>query len=199
MIYNLKANKNISSAGISISGKETAFDVNGDEATGTFIATESGEYSFYLKDEQGRSGKNYKKYVLKILKDEDPSIMIIEPSQTNYEINLEKDLLVRSRISDDYGFSGLTLNYRKIRENSGNSAAPQFTKIIIPLKNLNATSVEVPYIWDITSLGMRSGDKTEYFLEVTDNAGKSTRSEIRSLFYKSPEEAFKRTRKKQEN
>ncbi|MBK6875997.1 MAG: hypothetical protein IPG99_05940, partial [Ignavibacteria bacterium] len=56
-----------------------------------------------LKDEEGRSGKNYKKYVHKILKDEDPSIMIIEPSQTNYEINLEKDLLVRSRISDDYG------------------------------------------------------------------------------------------------
>ena len=114
--------------------------------------------------------------------------MIIDPSQTNYEINLEKDLLVRSRISDDYGFSGLTLNYRKIRENSGNSAAPQFTKIIIPLKNLNATAVEVPYIWDITSLGMRSDDKTEYFLEVTDNAGKSTRYEIRALFYKTPEE-----------
>lgn len=194
LIFNLKANKNISSAGISVSGKETAFVVNGDEATGTLIASESGEYSFYLKDEQGRSGKNYKKYVLKILKDEDPSIMVIEPSQTNYEINLERDLLVRSRISDDYGFSGLTLNYRRVRDNSGNSAAPQFTKIIIPLKNLNATSVEVPYIWDITSLGMRRGDKTEYFLEVTDNAGKSTRSEMRSLFYKSPEEAYKKNK-----
>jgi hypothetical protein len=194
LIFNLKANKNISSAGINAAGKEIAFVAKGDEANGSFIATESGEYSFYLKDEEGRSGKNYKKYVLKILKDEDPSIMIIEPAQTNYEINLEKDLLVRSRISDDYGFSGLTLNYRRVRDNSGNSAAPQFTKIIIPLKNLNATSVEVPYIWDISSIGMRRGDKTEYFLEVTDNAGKSTRSEMRSLFYKSPEEAFRKNK-----
>ncbi len=194
LVFNLKANKMLSSAGVTLAGRQIPFSTSGEDASGSFIASETGEYMFYLKDDEGRDGKNYRKYVLKILKDEDPSIMIIEPAQANYEINMEKELLVRSRITDDYGFSSLTINFRKIRGNEGSSASGQFTSVRIPLKNLDATSVEVPYVWNISSLGMRRGDKTEYFLEVTDNAGKSTRSEIRTLFYRSSEEAFRKNK-----
>ena len=194
LVFNLKANKSLSSAGVTMSGKQIPFNTSGEDASGSFTASESGEYTFYLKDSDGRDGKNYRKYLIKILKDEDPTIVIIEPVQANYEINMEKELLVRSRITDDYGFSSLSINYRKVKGNEGNSASAKFTTVIIPLKNLDATSVEVPYLWNISSLGMRSGDKTEYYLEVTDNAGKPTRSEIRTLFYKSSEEAFRKNK-----
>ncbi len=61
----------------------------------------------------------------------------------------------------------------------------------IPVKNLNATSLEVPYIWNISRVGLSSGESAEYFMEVTDNTGKSTRSEIRTIQYKSLSELLK--------
>lgn len=194
LIFDVEATKEVSEAGIEFNGNRIAFNVNSNSAKGMFTASEPGEYSFYLKDAEGRDGKNYKKYLLKLLKDEDPSIVIIEPQQSSYELRNERELLVRSRISDDYGFSGLVLNYRKLSGNTGSTASAQFKQIKIPLKNLDATSVEVPYLWDISSLGMRRGDRTEYYLEVTDNAGKSARSELRTLVYRSPDEAFRKNR-----
>ncbi len=192
LAFEILATRDLSGAGIDFKGARTSFAVDGSSARGSFIANEPGEYSFYLIDADGREGKNYRKYVIKVLADENPTIAVIEPRQTNHELNLEKEILLRSRISDDYGFSGLTLNYRKASSNQGSTASAQFTSVKIPLVNLNATSVEVPYAWGISVLNIRRGEKVEYYLEVTDNAGKSTRSELRSLVYRAPEEAFKK-------
>ncbi|MBK6875998.1 MAG: hypothetical protein IPG99_05945 [Ignavibacteria bacterium] len=91
-------------------------------------------------------------------------------------------------------FSGLTLNYRK-------SAKIQEIPLVSAVCEDHHTSKESQCDIGRSSLHLghhftrnEKGDKTEYFLEVTDNAGKSTRSETRSLFYKSPEEAFKKNK-----
>ncbi|MBX7042447.1 MAG: DUF4175 family protein [Ignavibacteria bacterium] len=192
LAFELTATKDLSEAGIDLKGARISFAVVGNSAKGSITANEPGEYSFYLKDSVGREGKNYRKYVIKVLADENPAIAIIEPRQANYELNLENEILIRARISDDYGFSGLTLNYRKAGSNQGSPASSQFASVKIPLMNLNATSVEVPYVWGISGMNIRRGEKVEYYLEVTDNAGKSTRSELRSLVYRAPEEAFRK-------
>ncbi len=194
LYFELSANKTLSEAGVIYMDERQAFNAGGEFASGSFTAKESGEYTFYLKDASGTEGRNYRKFTLKVLKDEDPKIMIIEPSQTDLEISMQKELLIRSRITDDYGFSGLTLNYRNSAEGSTGPASARFTSVRIPVVNLNATSLEVPYGWDIASLGLKRGGRVEYYLEVTDNAGKSTKSELRSLVFKSPDEAFKKNK-----
>lgn len=185
VIFDIKSNKVLSYAGIKLNDNYIDFQVNGSEARGNLIAKESGEYTFVLKDETGTSGKIYEKYSLKVLKDEPPGIIIIEPSESNYVLKGERQLLVRSRITDDFGFSSLKIGYRKLKLLTGNATSPSFIIENIPIVNINATSVEVPFVWNISALNLRQGESAEYYLEVTDNSGKSTKSEIRTIEFRS--------------
>ncbi|MBK8549611.1 MAG: hypothetical protein IPL53_00595 [Ignavibacteria bacterium] len=190
--FDLKSNKVLSSAGILLNDNFINFETNGDGAKGSVIIKESGSYKFILKDEKGSESRYSNLYTVKVMNDEAPKITIIEPAQVNYILNGERELLLRARISDDYGFSKLVVGYRKIKAIAGNASAPVFSYDNIPIKNLNATSLEVPYMWEISKIGLRSGESAEYFMEVTDNTGKSTRSEIRTIQYKSQEDQLKK-------
>ena len=194
--FDIKSNKKISYAGILLNEIPVSFEVTGEGAKGSVIAKESGTYKFILKDEKGNEGKNQNSYTIKVVPDESPKISIIEPSETNYILKGESDLLLRAAISDDYGFSKLVLGYRKLKSLAGNASAPNFTIENIPVKNLNATSLEVPYIWNVTNLKLLSGESVEYFMEVTDNAGKSTKSDLRTIQYKSLSELLKKNEEK---
>ncbi len=190
--FELKSNKILSSAGILLNDNFINFEVNGDGAKGSVVIKESGTYKFILKDEKGSESRYNNLYTVKVMNDEAPKIIIIEPSQVNYVLNGEKEILLRARISDDYGFSKLVVGYRKLKSLAGNSSAPVFSYENIPIKNLNATSLEVPYMWEISKIGLRSGESAEYFMEVTDNTGKSARSDIRTIQFKSQTEQLKK-------
>lgn len=190
--FDLKSNKKLSSAGVVLNENFVNFDVTESGAAGSISAV-NGTYKFALKDENGSENRNPNVYNIKVMNDEAPVISIIEPEDANYTLKAERELLVRARISDDFGFSKLTLSYRK--NNSRSSAAGNFAVINIPIKNLNATSLEVPYIWNVSALGLRSGDMAEYYMEVTDNTGKTTRSETRTLQYRSLSEIIKQSEK----
>lgn len=190
--FDLRSNKNLSAAGILFNDNEIKFEVNGESAKGSITAKENGTYKFILWDEKGIEGKNQNSYTLKVMNDEAPKIIIIEPSQGNYILNGEKELLLRARISDDYGFSKLVLGYRKLKSLAGNASAPAYTLENISIQNTNATSLEVPYIWDMSGANLRQGESLEYFMEVTDNTGKTTRSELRTIQYKSLSELLKK-------
>lgn len=191
--FDIKSNKVLSYAGIVINNSSNVnFEVDGESARGSAVIKEAGTYRFLLKDEKGAENKNAQTYIIKVINDEAPKITIIEPSESNHVINGENELLVRARISDDYGFSKLVLGYRKLKSLAGNASAPSFTYENVPVKNLNATSLEVPYIWQISRAALRPGEKAEYFMEVTDNTGKTTRSDIRTIEYKSVAEEFRK-------
>ena len=197
--FDIKSNKNLSYAGISLNNNPVrmdhnviSFEVSGDGAKGSIIAKESGTYKFILKDDKGHESRNQNTYTIKVVGDEAPKITIIEPTQANYTLNGERELILRARISDDFGFSKLVLGYRKVKSLAGNASAPGFVYENIAIKNLNATSLEVPYLWDVNNLSLRSGESVEYFMEVTDNTGKSTRSDLRTIQYKSLTDLLKK-------
>ncbi len=190
--FDLKANMELSSAGIILDNNYTGFKVNGDAANGTITVFESGTYKFSLKDLNGNENRNSVYYKIKVMNDEAPTIAIIEPAQSNYILNGENELLLRARITDDFGFSKLVLGYRKLKSLAGNGAPAGFTMENVPVVNLNATSLEVPYMWMLGNIALRPGESAEYYMEVTDNTGKTTRSEIRTIQYKSPAELFKK-------
>lgn len=189
--FKIESNKELQSAGVKYFDNVNFFETNSRFAEGNITATESGEYTFYLKDIDNNEINNPKKYKLNVVPDNPPTVTIIEPEETYYFINAEREVLIRGRITDDYGFSRLTLNYRKTSPNI--SASGNFTAANIPIKNLNATILEVPYIWNFANLRPGRNEVIEYYLEVTDNTGKSARSESKFIQYKSLPEILKQT------
>lgn len=189
--FEITSSRELSSAGIELDGNFNGFNIAGDKATGSVTVSKTGTYKFVLKDNEGRENKNAKLYSIKVVNDNPPKIAIVEPKESNYTLKGEKELIVRARISDDYGFSKLTLHYSK----SGNvSASGNYTVVNIPIKNLDATSLEVPYLWNLTGVNLRSGERLEYFMEVTDNTGKTARSDVRTLQYKPLAELLQETK-----
>lgn len=191
VIFDLKSNRKLSSAGIVFNGSLINFEINGEDARGSVVIDKSGSYTFYLKDDRGNESKNTNHYNVKVTGDESPKITIIEPAQSNYILSGENELLLRARITDDFGFSKLVLGYRKLRGLAGNATAPSFKIENITIQNPNATSLEVPYVWNLLS-AIRPGETVEYYMEVTDNTGKSTRSDLRTIQYRSLNEVFKK-------
>ncbi len=191
--FDLESNKSLSLAGIIFDGDFIAFKVNEKRATGSIIAAKSGKYNFVLKDTDGSENKDANLYSIKVISDEPPKISIIEPEEINYTLTGENNLIVRARITDDFGFSKLVLAYRKV--DSKTTASQKFNIINVPIKNLNATSLEVPYVWNIVNIGLRSGQSAEYYMKVTDNTGKSTKSDLRTIQYKSLSDIIKESEK----
>lgn len=189
--FKIESNKDLQSAGVKYFDKIFYFETNSRFAEGSITASESGEYTFYLKDTDGNEIKDSKSYKLEVTPDNPPTVTIVEPEETYFYINAEREVLIRGRITDDYGFSRLTLNYRKTSQNI--SASGNFTSANIPIKNLNATILEVPYIWNFANLRPGRNEVIEYFLEVTDNTGKTGRSESKFIQYKSLSEILKQT------
>jgi hypothetical protein len=189
--FDLKSNKPLSEAGIILEGKLIKFNVTDAGASGTITANTDGSYKFYLKDKNGAINKNVVTYNIKVIPDEPPSITIIEPNESNFVLTGQRDILLRSRISDDYGFSSLKLAYKKFNGGNIASSSANYNFINIPIQNLTARSLEIPYIWNLP--GISSGQTIEYFLEVTDNTGHSVKSDTRTITYKSLSDALKNT------
>ncbi len=181
----------LSYAAIMFNGQEYAMNINDNFCEGTFTADKDGDYFIVLKNSDGKENVNRNKYSVRVLKDEAPKISIVQPADANYNIYGEKDLLISAIISDDYGFSKLSLSYRN---GTGNSAAGDgYKQIQIPIQNPDATSLEISYVWALENIGRRQGGETEYFMEVTDNAGKSTRSDLRRLIFSSSIDALRKS------
>jgi hypothetical protein len=189
--FDIKSSKELSSAGILLNDNYFDLKAEGDFATGWIEAKEEGNYKIKLKDFKGNDNKNEKVFSIKLIKNEPPKIIITEPQEDNYIIKGERDILLRAIIKDDFGFSKLNLYFRKSKSNT--SASQTYLPVNIPIKNLNATELEVPYLWEIYNLHIRFGDVVEYYMDVTDNSGKSTKSELRLLTYKSLPEILKKS------
>jgi len=189
--FKIESVEKLSSGEIEFNGNKTALNINEYFAEGNIIADKDGEYRFVLKNDAGKENLNRQTYAIKVLKNEAPKISIVQPNDVNYNVYGEKEVLLKALISDDYGFSKLSLSYKSV--NGISSAGGNFATVNIPLQNLDATSLEVSYQWFIQSIGLRQNAQVEYFMEVTDNAGLSTKSDVRRLVYNSQADVLKRT------
>ena len=189
--FKIESVEKLSMAEILFNGKSFPLTMNEYTTEGSLLADKDGEYKFVLKNENGKENFNRQTYSIKVLKNEAPKISIIQPNDINYKIYGEKEVLLKAIISDDYGFSKLSLSYKS--GNGISSAGDNYTSINIPLQNLNATSLEVSYQWFIQNIGLRQNSQIEYFMEVTDNAGLSTKSDVRRLVFNSQADINKKT------
>lgn len=193
----ITSQKDLSAAYLEMGGVRITLKVNGNTASGNFIALKSETYRIVLKDNSGAENKSIEEYRITVVPDRAPTVTVIEPKEPDYTIKGLNEILLRARITDDYGFSALTLNFRKVPVNSAASqTATSFIQIDIPIKNKDASALEVPYLWELQLLGLNKDYYIEYYLEVTDNAGKTGRSDMRYLRWYSATEFLKESLEK---
>ena len=195
----ISSNKILASASVNIDNQSVSMQTKDENASGSFIANHTGKFNFILKDSEGNINNDYNIFNLKVIPDEAPKVSIIEPPESNFELRGKKEILLRAKISDDYGFRSLTLNFKKVKQGTSASVKEEpkdyFGIIDIPIINKTATSLEIPYLWNLILLLAKSGDAVDYYLEVTDNSGKTGRSEIKRITFKTAADVIKETEK----
>lgn len=135
-------------------------------------------YSVYTENEFIR-GKDSVYYAVTVVPDAHPRIEF-EQQADSFST---KRFFYRGEISDDYGFSRLTFNYK----NSGKESDGKLTTLNIPI-NRNNNREQFFYMWDLNQFNVDPGQELEYYFEVWDNDGvngaKSARSV--SMYFKAP-------------
>lgn len=179
-------------------------EISGKTARGSFVATSNGTFSVnVVKNFNGKelTATNPKEFTVRVFPDQFPVISIIEPDNNDLNVQGKRELLVRSRITDDFGFTKMRIGYKTVSSKFG-PTDKDYRYSDIPVKNTDATGLEVPYVWNLSSLNLGSEDVVEYFVEVYDNDGfsgpKMSRSEVKRLVYPSIESLFKKTEKTKE-
>ncbi|MCX7878324.1 MAG: hypothetical protein N2510_06735 [Ignavibacteria bacterium] len=184
------------------SGNRINTETEGNILKASFTALANTEFSLHLINQAGLANLSPEKYNLRVFADEYPSISVTEPESSELNVQGVKELLLRSRISDDFGFSRMRLAYRISKSKYGQTDN-QFRFTDISIKNTDAIALEVPYIWNLSSLNLGTEDEVEYYLEVYDNdlvsGPKVSRSEIRKLIYPSLEALMKKTEETRDN
>jgi hypothetical protein len=145
---------------------------------------ESERYSLHTSN-QFLKGKDSIDYTISVVPDLYPAIAVEERKDSISRLRL----YFTGEVKDDYGFSRLQFTFRPLnkKDSLGNDLAPQTQFVNLPVRS-NLVRDQFYYFWDLSTLGIESGDEIEYYFEVWDNDGvhgaKSTRSQ--RMIYKAP-------------
>lgn len=136
-----------------------------------------GGYSIDLFNEYGQNISELG-YSIEVIKDEYPEIAAqFFPDSVMY-----RSITLAGSISDDYGFSGLYINYQKGESDK---------RYQIPIEINKQTGSQSFFAnWNLDSLGLQAGESLEIYLSVFDNDGVSGPKEARSRSFilKTPSE-----------
>jgi Domain of unknown function (DUF4175) len=156
---------------------EIKLKINNNEAEGKFIIMKDNSYKIVLHDENGNENLSPITYSVKSLYDAYPSIEIVEPNK-NTSLANDSRLPLQAKVSDDYGFTKLELNYR-LSASKYSKTRNDFSGLEIPFDK-NLKDEEVNYIWNLAQLNLTAEDVVTYYLEIFDNdyvnGPKSTKS-----------------------
>ena len=148
----------------------------------------SSRYAIHAANEQV-SYADTVKYTLFVVKDEFPQIS----AEEKIDSNSVKQRYFSGNITDDYGFTRLTFNYRKQRKEQGSKA---FTSVDIKV-NKGFNREDFFYYWDMNDLSLMPEESVEYFFQVWDNDGvngpKSSKTPVKVFRAPSLEELTQNT------
>ena len=194
-------NKEISTAALVFAdSQEVSATLDGTRARAAFALRRDGSFHVALRDEGGLENANPIEYALKVVPDMVPTVDVLEPGR-NTDLDEGMRLAMVMGIGDDYGFSKLVLKYR-LAASRYEQPREEYSSITIPLPSARTLQMEVPFIWNLTSLNLVPEDVINYYVEVYDNDNvngpKVGRSQVYSLRLPSLEEVFARADAEQE-
>jgi len=173
--------------------------VEQDRANGSIRLLRSGTFWIELEDASGRRTPDPVRYTLRVESDASPTIALIEP-RNDATIGRDAQLPIKVSITDDYGFSRLVLRSRLVHSRY---AEPErnWRSSDIPLPTRSATTLEVPFTWNLNLLGISPDDRYEFYVEVFDNdvvsGPKSARTTTLQVRLPSLDEVFRQAQQAQ--
>ena len=105
-------------------------------------------------------------YALQVIPDKFPAIQMSEKLDSN---NINR-VYFKGEISDDYGFSSLSFNYKITTQIDSIPGRNKLQKVKIPFNSSN-TIDEFFHFWNLEELAVLPGDEIDYYFEVWDNDG----------------------------
>lgn len=140
--------------------------VNGNRATGRWNVTSGGTWTIVMTDVDGQSNADPAWWNVVALGDSYPTIRLVDPVG-NVDIDTKAKLPVMVSVSDDFGFSSLTLWYRLLRSRyvPADEKHRPLPLTIAPYE----TSQDIGYVWDVNKVGISPDDVYEFYIEVADN------------------------------
>lgn len=167
ILINTTSSRELSNASIvfgdSLSKKMT---VDGNSARTEFTLNNSSTYSINIIDYQNIANINPITYSIQKLEDRPPSIILITPRES-VKLGSDGKISTITKISDDYGFGSLQLNYR-LTASKYRTAEQEFITIPITIKK-ESIEEEVYYVWDLAPLFLAEGEAISFYMEVFDN------------------------------
>ncbi len=114
------------------------------------------KYRLLLTNDQSKITEEFS-FLINITKDAFPAIKIKAFTDTT----LYNQIMISGSISDDYGFTKLTLFYKKGNQNSYSSEAIDF--------NRSSTNQSIFHPFNTEKLNLKPGEELDYFVTVWDN------------------------------
>ncbi|MGB3340918.1 MAG: hypothetical protein WBB37_05505 [bacterium] len=124
--------------------------------------------------------------VLYSVSDLPPLVDIFYPG-LNISLPHDMQIDIGIRCSDDYGLNK-AIFYYKLEETHEKKLDIQY----------NALEDTVYFIWDMSGIGMLPGDEIVYYAEITDNAGKVSKSKSFYIYFPTIEEIYEDVDRKEE-
>jgi len=136
-------------------------------AAGAFSAAESVAFTLNVIDVDGLVSAEPRKGRIEIVPDRRPQLAVLEPRQTAVATpNVAIPLHVRAE--DDYGIQEI-LWFRGLNQSVERAAPLALGRGADPNEKKVSKTAEVRGRLDLAELGVRPGDKIEYFFEAVDN------------------------------
>lgn len=137
-------------------------------ATGSFTMRGDGSYRIRLRSSRGIESVEPVTYRLTALTDAPPQVSFTDHPGGDLAPRGVQMRDLRLRISDDYGFSSLSLYWRRAAEQG--EVATAFRRVALPFR-ASERDQQVSYRWmlDRTTQLLEPGQAIEFFVEVRDN------------------------------
>lgn len=174
--------------------------INGATLTGGFRLVRDGEYFITMTSAEGLRNPSPIHYTMSVSADAAPTIALLQPGA---EVVIDETMILptQTQISDDFGFSWLRLHYR-ITESRYEEPWKDFRTLDIPIPAGDPSAVDVPWVWQMSRLGLTPGDAMEFYFEVADNdvvtGPKTARTATITARFPSLDELLKETEQTQQ-
>lgn len=167
------------------SGRTADLTGAGRSWSGQFTVRGEDTWKLEVVSVDGVSNANPIAYRIRATQDGAPSIRFLSPEPS---VDLEESAVVDLgwQMSDDYGFSGLHLNYR-LDESRFGEPSDSFMVMPLPITAARALEQTGSFSWGLirdTQLDPVPGDVFLYYLEVADNNAYSGASTARTAMYR---------------
>jgi len=168
------------------SGRSVEMSVDGTTGVAAFTVQRDDAYRIQLSSPGGIENLDPITYRIKRLSDAPPTATLLSPLAL---MDLSDDMVVPVlvHLTDDFGFSRMTLKYR-LSDSRFGTVSETFSSLDIGLPYPYQRDQEVPFEWDLrgaAALDPVPGDVIDYYVEVWDNdaitGAKSAQTRVHQL------------------